>query len=134
MKTERQLLFSVTKDDCDWSYTRGTGSGGQKKNKTSSAVHCKHRASGAKGYSEASRSQLDNRRDAFVKMIETDIFKKWHRMETLRRSGMMEQIDRKVQEELTKIKLEIRIDGKWTEVKESQLVDDPDDFRFEVSV
>ena len=132
--TKRQLLFSVTKDDCDWSCTRGTGSGGQKKNKTSSAVHCKHRASGARGYSEASRSQLDNRRDAFVKMVNTEEFKRWHKLETLRRTGMMDQIDRKVAEELTKIKLEIRIDGKWTEVKESQLVDDPDDFKFEVRI
>ena len=131
MTKERQLLFSVTKDDCDWSYTRGTGNGGQKKNKTNSAVHCKHRASGAKGYSEATRSQLDNRRDAFVKMINTEDFKKWHKLEVLRRNGMMDQIDRKVAEELTKIKLEIRIDGRWTEVKESQLVDDPDDFRWE---
>ena len=134
MKNERQLLFSVTKEDCDWSYTRGTGNGGQKKNKTNSAVHCRHKPSGAKGYSEASRSQLDNRRDAFVKMINTEEFKKWHKLETLRRTGMMDQIDRKVAEELTKIKLEIRIDGRWTEVKESQLVDDPDDFRFEVSI
>ena len=58
-------LFSVTAQDCEWSYTRGTGAGGQKRNKTSSAVHCTHRASGAHGYSESSRSQLDNRRDAF---------------------------------------------------------------------
>ncbi len=130
-KSKRQLLFSVTKDDCDWSYTRGTGTGGQKRNKTSSAVHCKHRASGAKGYSEASRSQLDNKREAFVKMCQTETFKKWHKLETLRRTGMMDQIDRKVAEELTKIKLEIRIDGRWTEVKESQLVDDPDDFKWE---
>lgn len=134
MKKERQLLFSVTKDDCDWSYTKGSGAGGQKRNKTSSAVHCKHRASGARGYSEASRNQLDNKRDAFVKMCETEDFKKWHKLETLRKTGMMEQIDRKVEQELTKIKLEIRIDGKWTEVKESQLVDDPDDFKFEVHV
>jgi len=134
MKKDRQLLFSVTKDDCDWSYTRGTGNGGQKKNKTASAVHCKHRASGAKGYSEATRSQLDNKRDAFVKMVNTETFQKWHRMETLRRSGMMEQIDQKVADELTKIRIEIRIDGKWTEVKETQLVDDPNDFKFEVSV
>ena len=131
MNKERQLLFSVTKDDCDWSYTKGTGAGGQKRNKTSSAVHCKHRASGAKAYSEASRNQLDNKRDAFAKMINTEDFKKWHKLEVLRRSGMMDQIDRKVAEELTKIKLEIRIDGRWTEVKESQLVDDPDDFRWE---
>lgn len=134
MPTEKQLLFSVTKDDCDWSYTKGSGAGGQKRNKTSSAVHCKHRASGARGYSEASRNQLDNKRDAFVKMCETEEFKKWHKLETLRKTGMMEQIDRKVEQELTKIKLEIRIDGKWTEVKESQLVDDPDDFKFEVHV
>lgn len=132
--SERKLIFSVTKDDCDWSYTRGTGAGGQKKNKTSSAVHCKHRASGAKGYSEASRSQLDNRRDAFVKMVETKEFKEWHRMETLRRTGMMADLDRKIAEELSKVKIEIRIDGKWTEVQESQLVDDPNDFKFEVSV
>ena len=134
MKSERKLLFSVTRDDCDWSYTRGTGNGGQKKNKTNSAVHCRHRASGAKGYSEATRSQLDNRRDAFVKMCETEEFKKWHKLETLRRTGMMDQIDRAVEHELTKIKLEIRIDGRWTEVHESQLVDDPDDFKFEVRV
>lgn len=134
MKSERKLLFSVTRDDCDWSYTRGTGNGGQKKNKTNSAVHCRHRASGAKGYSEATRSQLDNRRDAFVKMCETEEFKKWHKLETLRRTGMMDQIDRAVEHELTKIKLEIRIDGRWTEVHESQLVDDPDDFKFEVHV
>lgn len=134
MSKERKLLFSVTKDDCDWSYTKGTGAGGQKRNKTSSAVHCKHRASGAKAYSEASRNQLDNKRDAFVKMCETETFKKWHKMEVLRKTGMMDQIDRFVENELTKIKLEIRIDGKWTEVKESQLVDDPNDFKFEVSV
>jgi protein subunit release factor A len=134
MEKKRELLFSVTKDDCDWSYTKGTGAGGQKKNKTSSAVHCRHRLSGAKGYSESSRSQLENRRDAFVKMCETKEFTEWHRLETLRRTGMLDQIDRKVAEELTKIRIEVRIDGRWTEVKESQLVDDPNDFKFEVSV
>ena len=132
--SERKLLFSVTKDDCDWSYTKGTGAGGQKRNKTSSAVHCKHRASGAKGYSEASRSQPENKRDAFVKMVNTEEFKRWHKTETMKRTGLMAAIDQKVAEELTKIKIEIRIDGKWVEVREDQLVDDPDDFKFEVSI
>jgi protein subunit release factor A len=134
MSDKRQLLFSVTKDDCDWSYTKGTGAGGQKRNKTSSAVHCKHRASGARGYSEASRNQLENKRDAFAKMCNTSEFIEWHRLETLRRTGMLDQIDRKVAEELTKIKIEIRVDGRWTEVKESQLVDDPANFKFEVTL
>lgn len=125
---DKQLLFSVTANDCDWSYTRGTGNGGQKKNKTSSAVHCSHRPSGAHGYSEASRSQLDNRRDAFRKMTESTEFQRWLKIETMRRNGEMAEIERKVEEDLRKVKTEIRVDGRWTEVSVNQLVDDPDDF------
>lgn len=135
MQNKRELLFSVTRNDCEWSYTKGTGAGGQKRNKTSSAVHCHHRPSGAHGYSEASRSQLDNRRDAFVKMANTREFQEWNRMEALRRCGILGQIDAKVQKELlTNTKIEIKINGKWTEVKESMLVDDPDDFKFTVEI
>lgn len=128
---EKKLLFSVTAKDCEWSYTRGSGNGGQKKNKTSSAVHCMHRPSGAHGYSEASRSQLDNKRDAFVKMAQSEKFQKWNKLEAMKRCGVLDEIDRKVAEEMTKIKIEIRVDGKWTEVKEHMLVDDPEDFRIE---
>jgi hypothetical protein len=131
MTKERKLLFSVTAKDCEWSYTRGSGNGGQKKNKTSSAVHCMHRPSGAHGYSEASRSQADNKRDAFVKMAQSEAFQKWNKLEAMKRCGILDEIDRKVAEEMTKVKIEIRIDGKWTEVKEHMLVDDPEDFRIE---
>lgn len=125
---DKQLLFSVTANDCDWSYTRGTGNGGQKKNKTSSAVHCSHRPSGAHGYSEASRSQLDNRQDAFRKMTESTEFQRWLKIETMRRNGEMAEIERRVEEDLRKVKTEIRVDGRWTEVSVNQLVDNPDDF------
>jgi protein subunit release factor B len=124
-------LFSVTANDCEWSYTRGTGAGGQKRNKTSSAVHCTHRASGAHGYSESSRSQLDNRRDAFEKMAATEKFQKWLRLEFMKRTGEMNEIDRQVEEAMRQVKTEIRIDGRWTEVRPDQLVDDPDDFVME---
>jgi len=136
MKTqtkERQLLFSVTKDDCEWSYTKGTGAGGQKRNKTSSAVHCHHRPSGAHGYSESSRSQLDNRRDAFTKMVNTKEFQTWNKMEAMRRLGILADLDSRVQREmLYNTKIEVRVNGRWTEIKESMLVDDPDDFRFDL--
>lgn len=130
--SERKLLFSVTKNDCEWSYTRGTGAGGQKRNKTSSAVHCSHRPSGAHGYSEASRSQHENKRDAFVKMAQSKEFQQWNRIEAMKRIGLLDEIDRKVDYELIhNTKIEIRIDGRWTEVKPHMLVDDPDDFRIE---
>ena len=104
MEKKRELLFSVTANDCEWSYTKGTGAGGQKRNKTSSAVHCIHRPSGAHAYSEGSRSQADNKRDAFVKMAESAEFKKWHHIESLRRNGMMKSIDEIVNMEMRKIK------------------------------
>lgn len=116
--TNKELLFSVTKDDCEWSYTRGTGAGGQKKNKTSSAVHCTHRLSGAHGYSENTRSQLHNRQDAFKKMVETETFKKWHRIETSRRLGKLIDIEQEIDRQMKQIKLEIKQDGKWIEVEE----------------
>ena len=127
----KEPLFSVTAKDCEWSYTRGTGNGGQKKNKTSSAVHCTHRASGAHAYSEASRSQLDNRKDAFRKMAESDRFQLWAKTEFMKRTGEALEIERWLAQEIRKIKIEIKVDGKWTEVKEHMLVDDPDDFRIE---
>ena len=116
--TEKKLLFSVTANDCEWSYTKGTGAGGQKRNKTSSAVHCIHKPSGAHGYSEASRSQLDNKREAFRKMAETSEFKKWHQLEVNRRTGIEAEIERYVEQELKKVRVEIKEDGKWTEWRE----------------
>lgn len=133
MERKRELLFSVTAKDCEWSYTRGSGNGGQKKNKTSSAVHCMHRPSGAHGYSEASRSQHDNKKSAFVKMAESEAFRVWNRMEAMRRMGVLDEIDRTVAREMAlNTKIEVRVDGVWREVKEHMLVDNPDDFRVDL--
>ena len=113
MTAARQILFSVTAVDCDWAYTKGTGAGGQKKNKTSSAVHCTHRVSGAAGYAEDSRSQLMNRRTAFERMAGTEKFKLWHRLECMRRSGQMAEVDRVVGQEMKKIRIDVKQNGKW---------------------
>lgn len=117
MTKEKKLLFSVTAKDCEWSYTKGTGAGGQKRNKTSSAVHCMHRPSGARGYSEASRSQADNKRDAFVKMANTVEFRRWNQLEAMKRMGQLEELERKLEEDMRpwNLKYETKVDGVWTE-------------------
>ena len=113
----KELLFSVTASDCKFSYTRGTGPGGQKRNKTSSAVHCHHIASGARAFSDATRSQHENKRDAFVKMVNTSQFKNWHKIETMRRLGVLTEIEDKIEYELrVNIKTEVKQNNKWTEV------------------
>ena len=116
MAKTKELLFSVTAKDCEWSYTKGTGAGGQKRNKTSSAVHCFHKPSGARGYSEASRSQHDNKRDAFLKMVNTPEFKRWHKLEIMRRLGTLADIEQYVERELSvNTKVEFRQEGKWVD-------------------
>jgi protein subunit release factor B len=120
----RELLFSVTAADCDWSYTRGTGNGGQKKNKTNSAVHCTHRASGAHGYAEDSRVQRQNRSTAFERMCNTDKFKVWHKMEIMRRNGTEAVIQDNVARQMRQIKVEVKDDGLWKEVPKDAVLPD----------
>ena len=118
VKKPKTLLFSVTRKDCDWKYTKGSGPGGQKKNKTSSACLCIHRESGARGYSEETRSQTKNRQIAFKKMALTKVFKTWHKIESAKRSGEFIDIEKEVDKEMKKIKVEIRENGIWVPDKD----------------
>lgn len=111
----KDLLFSVTASDCDWQYIRGTGPGGQKRNKTETKVRCIHRESGAVGESDLTRSQHENKKIAFRKMAESKEFCIWHKLETARRMGdkmtLEEKVDRAMADK--NLKIEGRVDGKW---------------------
>lgn len=125
---KRKLLFSVTKDDCRWDYFRCPGKGGQKVNKTSSGVRCTHPPSGAVGKSCDERQQSENRKRAFVRMAESDEFKKWHKIECARRTGELDRIEREVERQMRRIKVEIKQDGVWTEVdKDDPLTDNSEE-------
>lgn len=87
MAKEKVLLFSVTKDDCDWDYFTSGGNGGQNQNRRHTGVRCIHRASGAIGEARDSRDQLRNRRSAFVRCVESTTFMAWHSVECSRRLG-----------------------------------------------
>lgn len=97
---EKKLLFSVTAKDCRWDYYRGSGKGGQKRNKTSNAVRCTHLSSGAVGKAEDTDSQQKNKRLAFKRMAESKEFKVWHKLESARKSGELARIETKIDMEL----------------------------------
>lgn len=77
--TERILLNRVTIKDCDVETFKAGGPGGQNQNKRDTGVRIRHRESGAVGESREERSQLQNKRKAFVRMAESERFQQWNR-------------------------------------------------------
>lgn len=117
--TKKEILFSLTEKNFEWSYTKGSGKGGQKRNKTSNAVHCKHVPSGSYGYSEATRSKHDNKIDAFTKCVGTDKFKAWLNMEIARATGQLEVAKSEAEKQMQFIKVEVKDEkGRWIDEKE----------------
>ena len=125
---DKELLFSVTADDCDWQYFCAGGKGGQYQNKTASACRCRHRASGAEGISRDHREQRRNRVEAFKRMSQTNVFQNWLKLESSRK--IVSQEEKRLQE----VRMEIAVDnmmhpsnikiealdknGKWVEYRE----------------
>lgn len=60
----------VTKDQLEISYYKGSGSGGQKKNKTSSGVRIKHIPTGMVAQCDENREQSKNKQVAFKKLCD----------------------------------------------------------------
>jgi protein subunit release factor B len=80
-------MFSITPADCRFDVFRGSGDGGQKRQKTSSGVRCTHDPSGAVGKATDAREQSQNRKNAFIRMTETPEFRAWMELEIDRRLG-----------------------------------------------
>lgn len=113
MSRQRQQLVRVTAKDCRWDYYKGSGAGGQKKNKTENCVRCTHEASGGVGKSEDGRSKDQNKRTAFVRMAETKEFKTWLRLESMRAAGQIDSIEDKVKKSLKESVVEVKDGKKW---------------------
>lgn len=110
-------MFSVAAHDCRWEYFRGSGAGGQHRNKTSSAVRCTHEPSGAVGEAEDSRSQHDNKVLAFGRMARSDKFRIWLKVDAARRFGYDAAARDAVEKAMTPHLLRIEVkdeSGRWT--------------------
>lgn len=74
---KKKLWFSVTAKDCVFKNYKASGKGGQKRNKTESAVRCSHPSSGAVGSCEDHREQSRNKKTAFARMAKSAEFQSW---------------------------------------------------------
>lgn len=109
----RELILSVTLDDCTVQTFRCGGKGGQNVNKRDTGVRIIHPPSGAVGQSCDERRQLQNKKIAFRRMAETPEFKTWVRIHSGDTPQVVASVDRAMWP--VNIKTEVRKDGKWVE-------------------
>lgn len=116
----REKLFSVTKKDLRIDTFRSGGKGGQHQNKKDTGVRITHPESGAVGESREHRSQLENRKVAFNRLLEHHKWKIWFNIK-IAECLQKETIEQKVEKMLRDVTIEYKKDGKWVRIEEETL-------------
>jgi hypothetical protein len=120
----RQLLFRLTKKDFEIEPFRGSGNGGQNRNKVSSCCRIYHRASGAVAEGKEQRDFPQNKKAAFERLVKKPEFLKWHKIQCAKAFGTYVDPGKYAEEQMSleNLRFEIRVGVKWTKV-------DPDDIK-----
>lgn len=115
----KELAFSVTLADCRIDTFRSGGKGGQNQNKRDTGVRITHIDSGAVGESREERSQLQNKKRAFEKMVNSPAFKWWVNLK-LKEIETGKTLEARVEEDMKpeNIRTEVRVAGSWQVTKE----------------
>lgn len=121
-KQDNRVRVSIaTEKDFDVSYFCGSGAGGQARNKVASGVQIIHRETGAIGRASDSRSQSENKKTAFKRLLETPKMKFWIARECYRvKQG--ETLEKTIENDTRpeNMKYEIKnAKGQWEEVDAS---------------
>lgn len=111
-KAQAELAFSVSINECEVQTFRAGGKGGQNQNKRETGVRVIHHDSGARGESREERSQLQNKRTAFKRMVDTPEFQRYikHRMYGI---GRAEAEVERAMERTQDFRTEVRVNGRW---------------------
>ena len=105
----KKKLFTITTADLREERYRGSGAGGQNRNKRDTGVRFTHEPSGAVGESEAQRSQLQNRQEAFRKMASSPRFIMWAKAQGQARIDGHSTLERKVDGMLVEENLRVEV-------------------------
>lgn len=112
---KKELVCSVTMKDIEIQTFCAGGPGGQKQNKTASAVRLIHHASGARAESRQHKSQAQNKKAALGRLANTKEFQKWARIQANKAAGREIDIKKSVDKAMQpqNLCIEQRTDGVW---------------------
>jgi hypothetical protein len=115
----KKKLFSVTIHDCKVETFRSGGPGGQNQNKVESGVHIRHLPSGSVAESREHRTQLENKRAAFLRLTKLPQFNYWIGQMT-GKIKTDEEVTRQVGQDMvdSNLKVEVKSNGKWVSVSD----------------
>lgn len=100
--------FKLTAKDFKIEQMRGSGNGGQKKQKTSSAIRITHEPSGVSKFCQDHREMSRNKTQAFTKLTSDPRFKSWceRRLVEIETKQTLEQwIEKQMDEKNLKVEL-----------------------------
>lgn len=112
MAGKGEPFLSVTLKDCDVQHFRAGGKGGQNQNKRDTGTRVIHRDSGARGESREERSQLQNTKAAFRRMVQDPRFRIWLNRQIWYKGELPEQRVKRDMEPQN-LRVEGRESGKW---------------------
>ena len=119
MNKKREVIYTLTKKDFEVQHYRGSGPGGQNRNKNSTAVRIQHPESGAVGECSEHKSQRQNKKAALERLTKHYKFKIWHQQK-VREYDNKKTIEQEVEEMMKpeNIKTDIKDEnGKWVELE-----------------
>ena len=119
---EKQKITIVSRKDLEISYFCGSGPGGQARNKVASGVQIKHTESGAIGRASNSRSQDQNKKAAFERLLKDPKMKFFlaKKLYEIKKGQTLEEEVENEMKNLANFKIEVKDEnGKWTEVKDN---------------
>lgn len=122
--SNRELLFSITAKDFEIQTFAAGGKGGQNQNTSNTGVRLIHRDSGARAESRDSRSQEQNKKSAFRKLIASPEFQRWYRVrvwEEINKKDLEKEIQRQVERDMCpeNVLVEVRGNDGWISYVES---------------
>lgn len=111
----RELIYRLTKKDFILKPFKGSGPGGQHRNKNSTAIRITHPDSGAVGECSEHKSQLQNKKVAFRRLVDSKKFKIWHTRKVYefdKKKSIEQEVDEMMKPEFIKVEVKDE-NGRW---------------------